>query len=453
MTPTPLVQTLVVDDEKNVTDLLKIQLEEEGFGVDIANDGAVAINKVQGKRYDVILLDLKMPRVNGIDVLKFAKENHPDSQVLILTGYGDIKTAVDTIKMGAFDFITKPYNFEELLVSVKNALDMRRLMVDNKVMKMQLQSGRFEIVGQSAALKEVIDIALKVAASDASVMITGPSGSGKELIAHLIHENSDRAAKPFVAVNCASIPDTLIESELFGHEKGAFTDAHSLKQGLAEIADGGTLFLDEVGDITFIVQPKLLRFIETGTFRRVGGTAELSVDVRILSATNKDIHREVEEEKFREDLLYRLNVVHVEVPALGSRREDIPSLVEHFLQKKSKSRQVKRIAPDAMRLLENYDWPGNIRELENVIERAAILTTGDEIRPESIALTSKVRSADLRRIPTRLSLAELERIHIENVLKANAFNRSKSAQALGISLKTLYLKIKHYGIETPALRI
>ena len=233
MTPTPLVQTLVVDDEKNVTDLLKIQLEEEGFGVDIANDGAVAINKVQGKRYDVILLDLKMPRVNGIDVLKFAKENHPDSQVLILTGYGDIKTAVDTIKMGAFDFITKPYNFEELLVSVKNALDMRRLMVDNKVMKMQLQSGRFEIVGQSAALKEVIDIALKVAASDASVMITGPSGSGKELIAHLIHENSDRAAKPFVAVNCASIPDTLIESELFGHEKGAFTDAHSLKQGLA----------------------------------------------------------------------------------------------------------------------------------------------------------------------------------------------------------------------------
>lgn len=452
MTPSSPVQTLVVDDEKNVTDLLKIQLEEEGFGVDIANDGAVAINKVRGKRYDVILLDLKMPRINGIEVLKFAKENHPDSQVLILTGYGDIKTAVDTIKMGAFDFITKPYNFEELLVSVRNALDMRRLMVDNRVMKMQLQSGRYEIVGQSPALQGVIDVAMKVAASDASVMITGPSGSGKELIAHLIHENSERAAKPFVAVNCASIPDTLIESELFGHEKGAFTDAHSLKQGLAEIADGGTLFLDEVGDISYLVQPKLLRFIETGTFRRVGGTAEMSVNVRIISATNKDLEREVEEEKFREDLLYRLNVVHVEVPALSHRQEDIPMLVEHFLQKKSKARQAKRISPDAMRMLENYDWPGNVRELENVIERAAILTSGDEIRPDSIALTSKVKTADLRRIPTRLSLAELERIHIENVLKANSFNRTKSAQALGISLKTLYLKIKHYGIDTPAFR-
>ncbi len=452
MTQTQQVQTLVVDDEKNVTDLLKLQLEEVGFWVDIANDGAVAINKVQGKKYDVILLDLKMPRINGIEVLKFAKENYPDSQVLILTGYGDIKTAVDTIKMGAFDFITKPYNFEELLVSVKNALDMKRLMVDNKVMKMQLQNGRFEIVGQSPALQSVLEVALKVAASDASVMITGPSGSGKELIAHLIHENSDRAAKPFVAVNCASIPDTLIESELFGHEKGAFTDAHALKQGLAEIADSGTLFLDEVGDISYLVQPKLLRFIETGTFRRVGGTAEMSVDVRIVSATNKDLEHEVEEQKFREDLLYRLNVVHVEVPALNHRREDIPLLVTHFLEKKSKSRRVKSISPDAMRMLEYYDWPGNVRELENVIERAAILTNGEEIRPDSIALTSKVKSADLRRIPTRLSLAELERIHIENVLKANAFNRSKSAQALGISLKTLYLKIKHYGIETPAFK-
>ncbi len=447
-----LLNALVVDDEKNVSDLLKLQLDEVGYSVDVANDGAAGINKIQAKRYDVILLDLKMPRVNGIEVLKFAKENQPDAQVIILTGYGDIKTAVDTIKMGAFDFITKPYNFDELMVSVNNAMEMRRLIVDNRVMKMQLGQGKFELVGQSAALQKVVEIALKVAPSDASVLITGPSGSGKELIAHLIHENSELSKKPFVALNCASIPDTLIESELFGHEKGAFTDAHSLKQGLAEIADGGTLFLDEVGDISYLVQPKLLRFIETGTFRRVGGTVEMSVNVRILSATNKDLEREVDEGKFREDLLYRLNVVHVEVPPLGQRREDIPLLVEHFLQKKQRTHRAKRISKEALKLLVQYDWPGNIRELENVIERAAILASGDEITPDFIALSSKSRTTDLRRIPTRLSLAELEKIHIENVLKANGFNRNKSAKALGISLKTLYLKIKHYGIETPAGR-
>ncbi len=446
------VHALIVDDEKNVTDLLKLQLDDVGFTVDTANDGAVGINKIQAKPYDVILLDLKMPRIDGLEVLKFAKENQPDSQVLILTGYGDIKTAVDTIKMGAFDFITKPYNFDELLVSIRNALNMHRLIVDNKIMKMQIGEGKYEIVGESPALQKVIDVALKVAASDASVLITGPSGSGKELIAHLIHQNSERAKKPFVAVNCASIPDTLIESELFGHEKGAFTDAHSLKQGLAEIANGGTLFLDEVGDITYLVQPKLLRFIETGTFRRVGGTVEMSVDARIVSATNKDLDQQVEEEKFREDLLYRLNVVHVEVPPLSQRREDIPLLVSHFLQKKHKSRSIRKISEGALKLLMAYDWPGNIRELENVIERAAILAPKDEITPEYIALTSKAKSADLRRIPTRLSIAELEKIHIENVLKANDFNRTKSAKALGISLKTLYLKIKGYEIDTPQPR-
>lgn len=447
------VHALIVDDEKNVTDLLKLQLEEAGFVVDTANDGAAGINRIEAKPYDVILLDLKMPRINGIEVLKFAKENQPDSQVLMLTGYGDIKTAVDTIKFGAFDFITKPYNFDELLVSIRNALNMRRLIVDNKVMKMQIGDRKFEIVGESPALKKVIEVALKVAASDASVLITGPSGSGKELVAHLIHENSDRSKKPFVAVNCASIPDTLIESELFGHEKGAFTDAHSLKQGLVEIANGGTLFLDEVGDISYLVQPKLLRFTETGTFRRVGGTVEMSVDTRIISATNKDIEHEVEEGKFREDLLYRLNVVHVEVPSLSQRREDIPILVNHFLQKKQKTQSVKKISEATLKLLMAYDWPGNIRELENVIERAAILAPKEGITPEFIALPSKSKSADLRRIPTRLSIAELEKIHIENVLKANGFNRTKSAESLGISLKTLYLKIKHYGIiDTAAIK-
>lgn len=440
---------LVVDDEKSVTELVKAQLEEVGFSVDVANDGAAGINKIQSKRYDIILLDLKMPRIDGIEVLKFAKGAQPDVQVIILTGYGDIKTAVDTIKLGAFDFIPKPYNFDELIVAIKNALHVRRLLIDNRVMRMQLGEGKYEIIGNSPALRQVIDLAIKVADSDASVLITGPSGSGKELIAHLIHENSPRKKNPFVALNCASIPDTLLESELFGHEKGAFTDAHTLKQGLAEVADGGTLFLDEVGDISYLVQPKLLRFIETGTFRRVGGTTELSVDVRIISATNKDIQKEVDEGRFREDLLYRLNVVHLEVPPLNQRKEDIPLLVEHFLQKRRRGRTAKKISQEAMNILMEYDWPGNIRELENVVERAALLTTGDEIMPESIALGSKSRGADLKRIPTRLSLAELEKIHIENVLRANNYNRAKSSQALGISQKTLYLKIKHYGIEVP----
>ncbi|MGC8596182.1 MAG: sigma-54-dependent transcriptional regulator [Candidatus Kryptoniota bacterium] len=441
--------TLVVDDEKSVTELLKAQLEEVGFSVDVANDGASGINKIQNKRYDIILLDLKMPRIDGIEVLKFAKSAQPDVQVIILTGYGDIKTAVDTIKLGAFDFIPKPYNFDELIVAMKNALHVRRLLIDNRVMRMQLGEGRYEIIGNSPALQAVIDLAIKVADSDASVLITGPSGSGKELIAHLIHENSPRKKNPFVALNCASIPDTLLESELFGHEKGAFTDAHTLKQGLAEVADGGTLFLDEVGDISYTVQPKLLRFIETGTFRRVGGTNELGVDVRIISATNKDIQKEVDEGRFREDLLYRLNVVHLEVPPLSQRKEDIPLLVEHFLKKRKGGRMVKRISEEAMKILMEYDWPGNIRELENVVERAALLTPGDEILPESIALGSRGRGADLKRLPTKLSLAELEKIHIENVLRANNYNRAKSSKALGISQKTLYLKIKHYGIDVP----
>lgn len=443
------ILTLVVDDERSVTELLKAQLEEVGFSVDVANDGAAGMNKIQSKRYDIILLDLKMPRIDGIEVLKYAKGVQPDVQVIILTGYGDIKTAVDTIKLGAFDFIPKPYNFDELLVAMKNALHVRRLLIDNRVMRMQIGEGKYEIIGNSSALQGVIDLALKVADSDASVLITGPSGSGKELIAHLIHENSPRKKNPFVALNCASIPDTLLESELFGHEKGAFTDAHTLKQGLAEVADGGTLFLDEVGDISYIVQPKLLRFIETGTFRRVGGTNELSVDVRIISATNKDIQKEVDEGRFREDLLYRLNVVHLEVPPLNQRKEDIPLLVEHFLKKRRRGKISKRMSEEAMKILMEYDWPGNIRELENVVERAALLTPGEEILPESIALGSKTRGADLKRIPTRLSLAELEKIHIENVLRANNYNRAKTSRALGISQKTLYLKIKHYGIEVP----
>lgn len=445
---------LIVDDEEYLCELLKDELLSTNlFEVDIANDGAQAINKIQNKIYDIVLLDIKMPRISGIEVLKFIKEYSPDTEVIMITALGDIKLAVETIKLGAFDFITKPYNFDELLISIQNALEKRQLKLRNILMQKELShfTQGDEIIGQSKVFKDVLEIVARVAGTDTTVLIYGESGTGKEVIARLIHKNSLRKDKPFVPINCAAIPDTLLESELFGYEKGAFTDAHTSKPGLVEIANGGTLFLDEIGDLSQYVQPKLLRFIETGEFRRVGGNNILKVDVRIISATNKDLNEEVKKGNFREDLLYRLNVVTIRLPALRERREDIPLLVEYFLNKKTRGR--KKISPEAMQILVNYDWPGNIRELENVVERAAILAKDDIIRPEDLALKPELKEdyyARLVRKPVNtLSLAELEKIHIENVLKANNWNKSKTAEILGISLKTLYLKLKRYGISEP----
>ncbi|MCS7229600.1 MAG: sigma-54 dependent transcriptional regulator [Candidatus Kryptonium sp.] len=447
-------RVLVVDDEEYLCELLKDELLSTNlFEVDVANDGAQAINIIQNRIYDIVLLDIKMPRISGIEVLKFIKEYTPDTEVIMITAFGDIKLAVETIKLGAFDFITKPYNFDELLVSIQNALEKRRLKLQNRLMQNELSRliHTDEVIGQSKIFREVLDIVARVAGTDATVLIQGESGTGKEVIARLIHKNSPRKDKPFVAINCAAIPDTLIESELFGHEKGAFTDAHTSKPGLVEIANGGTLFLDEVGDLSQYVQPKILRFIETGEFRRVGGNNILKVDVRIISATNKDLNEEVKKGNFREDLLYRLNVVTIRLPSLRERKEDIPLFVEHFLNKKTRGR--KKMSPEAMQVLLDYDWPGNIRELENVVERAAILAKDDIIRPEDLALKPELKEdyyAKLIKKPVNtLSLAELEKIHIENVLKANNWNKSRTAEILGISLKTLYLKLKRYGITEP----
>ncbi len=445
---------LVVDDERYLCELLRDELLSTGlFDVDIVTDGAQAMNKIQIKIYDLVLLDIKMPRISGIDVLKFIKEHSPDTEVIMITAYGDIKLAVETIKLGAFDFITKPYNFDELLVSIQNALEKRRLKIQNALMQKEISRlvQDDEVIGQSKVFRDVLDIVAKVAKTDATVLIYGESGTGKEVIARLIHKNSLRNDKPFVAINCAAIPDTLIESELFGHEKGAFTDAYTSKPGLVEIANGGTLFLDEVGDLSHYVQPKLLRFIETGEFRRVGGNSILKVDVRIISATNKDLNEEVRKGNFREDLLYRLNVVTIRLPALRERKEDIPLFVEYFLKRKTRGK--KKISPEALKILMDYDWPGNIRELENVVERAAILARDDIIKPEDLALKPELKEdyyAKLVKKPVNsLSLAELEKIHIENVLKTNNWNKSKTAEILGISLKTLYLKLKRYGITEP----
>jgi DNA-binding NtrC family response regulator len=449
---------LIVDDEEPLRVLLESELSEsDEFSVDVAADGGEAINKIQAKVYDVVLLDIRMPRVNGIEVLKFVQEYSPTTQVIILTNYADIKTAIETIKMGAYDFLAKPYDIDELFNTIHRAIERKQLFIDNKLMKSELtrKAGNSELIGQAPVFLKLIQSATRFAESDSFVLVQGASGTGKELIASLIHRRSPRNNRPFVAVNCASIPDTLLESELFGHEKGAFTNAVATKQGLVEVANGGTLFLDEVGDISPAIQPKLLRFLETGEFRRVGGTNLLTVDVRVVSATNKDLREEVRSGRFREDLLYRLNVITLQVPLLRDRKEDITVLADYFLQRKAKTKNVKKLSPSALRVLMEYEWPGNVRELEHALEGAILLSTGETIEVNDLAMhfyrSDRLPGAGepgaTRSEGDAGSLEDLEREHIERMLRQYKYSRTKTAEALGISKKTLYLKIKRYGLK------
>ncbi len=443
---------LIVDDEESITYLLKTEFEDlADFAVDIALNGADAINLIQSHIYDVALLDVKMPRVSGIEVLKFVREHSPTTECIMLTNLTDVKTAIETVKLGAYDFVGKPYETDQLMATVRRALEHRQLLIEKEVSEHIRPA---DIIGESRIFKDVVENAKKIAASETFVLIQGESGTGKELFAQLIHKHSSRKDQPFVAVNCAAMPDQLLESELFGHEKGSFTSAVNTKQGLVEVADGGTLFLDEVGDISLMTQPKLLRFLETGEFRRVGGTVTRTVDVRIISASNKDLPGEVKMGRFRGDLLFRLNVVSLRLPTLAERKEDIPLLVQHFLARKSKT---KRMGDDAMALLMQYDWPGNVRELEHVVEGAIVMAQSDEIQPGDFWLNTGVRpqvgtmqaQAEIASEQRLLSLEDLEKIQIERVLRHCSGDRTKSADMLGISKKTLYLKIKRYGIKVP----
>jgi len=445
---------LVVDDEEAFRYMLSSLLGGAGYEVDTALDGVTAINSVQAKLYHLVLCDVKMPKVDGVEVLKFIKANVPGIEVVMLTGNADVKTAVECMKIGAYDYITKPTTTDELMSTIQRALERRQLVIDNVVMKGELDrlQGPFDMVGESEAFRRVLDIAAKVAPTESTVLIQGPSGTGKELVANFIYQHSARTAEPFVTLNCASIPDTLIESELFGHEKGAFTDARQMKQGIVEIANKGTLFLDEIGDISPIVQPKILRFIQSGEFRRVGGNTTLNADCRILSATNKNLKDEVKEGRFREDLLYRLNVITIDVPTLRQRKQDIPLLVASFLNNRMKTKVKPGMSARAMEVLMDYDWPGNIRELENVIERAAILCRENLIEPQDLSLPNAPMSLPAgshgdQKIGTAVPLKEIERMHIEGVLKSFRGNKAESAKILGISLKTLYTKIQQYQIK------
>lgn len=451
-----MISILVVDDEESFLTLLQSTLTEEGYSVDTAPDGVVAINKLQFKPYDLVLLDVRMPRVDGVEVLKFAKDHYLDTQVVMLSGVSDVRIAVECMQIGAYTYITKPYAIEELLAVINRALERKRLMIENKVLKTELARHALfgNIIGTSKPIMEVLQIAAKVAPTDSSVLIQGASGTGKELIATFLHQNSLRNDSPFVALNCASIPETLIESELFGHEKGAFTDAVVTKQGLVEIANGGTLFLDEVAEISLFMQPKLLRFLQTGEYRRVGGNKNMKADVRVICATNKDLRTEVHTGRFREDLLYRINVITLHLPTLKERPEDIPALVDYFLRSRVRSNEVKKIDPKALDLLTKYEWPGNIRELENVIERAAILCSDNTIKVEDLALplrsrpTTGQQAQDVSgiQVGSAVSMSELERVHIAGVLKIMGWNKNTTAKILGISLKTLYTKIQQYNL-------
>lgn len=455
---TSSISILIVDDETTFLDLLHKVISQEGYAVETAGDGVAAINKLQSKSYDLVLTDLKMPRVDGLEVLKFVKERYFDTEVIMLTGVNDVTIAVECMKSGAFHYVTKPYAVPELLAVVGRAVERKKLAIENKVLKAELSrhSVGSQIIGNSRSFLEVLGVASKVAPTDSTVLIQGGSGTGKELIASFLHRNSTRKDQQFVALNCASIPETLIESELFGHEKGAFTDAIAMKQGLVEIANNGTLFLDEIGEVGVMVQPKLLRFLQTGEYRRVGGNKNLKADVRLISATNKDLRDEVEQGTFREDLLYRINVILLQIPSLKERREDIPLLVDHFLKKRVRSKEPKRIDQKALELLEKYDWPGNIRELENVIERAGILCQDNVIKSEDLALPLGSRSYQEQRtrgkgsgslLGTPVSIREIEKAHIHGVLKTVNWNKNTAAEILGISLKTLYTKIQQYNLS------
>jgi len=379
---------LVVDDEKNYLVVMEALLAEEGYEVLTAARVQEALEIAASHDLDLVITDMRMPEMDGMEFLDRLRGKHPELPVIMMTAYATVEKAVEAMKRGAFDYITKPFKNDELKLTVKKAIEMHRLVRENRMLSQELQE-RFQfanIVGKSKAMRQVFEVIAKVAQTRASVLITGESGTGKELIARAIHFNSPRRDKPFVSINCSALPETLLESELFGHERGAFTGAYTQRKGRFELAHGGTLFLDEVGDMSPALQVKLLRVLQEMSFERVGGTRTLSVDVRLVAASNRDLRQQVAAGHFREDLYYRLKVVHIEVPPLRERRDDIPLLVQHFLKKTATANDLprKKINPEALKILYNYPWSGNVRELENVIERTVILCDGDEIGPEDL---------------------------------------------------------------------
>lgn len=442
---------LIIDDEKNILSVLSDILTDFGYSVEISSSGEEGLKLLRKKEVNLLLLDIRLPDINGIDLLKKVKKDFPNIEVIMISGHATVDLAVQATKLGAYDFIEKPLSLERVKIAVKHALE-RTSLVDKKDALAKISIGDYEILGESKTIKDIKGIITRCASSDSKILILGETGTGKELVATAVHQQSDRKDAPFIKVNCASIPETLIESELFGYEKGAFTGATSKKIGKFELADKGTIFLDEIGDMGLSCQAKVLRVIENGEFERVGGVTPIKVDVRILAATNKDLLKEVGEGKFREDLYYRLNVVPIYIPPLRERKIDIPILIRHLMALFCKERgiPVREFDETAISMLSDYNYPGNIRELRNIVERAAIMSPNEKIQKEDISfILGTQRTDNVFSEPLKLSDAQkkLMKKYIETQLQAHNYNMKETAEALGIERPNLYRKMKELGIE------
>ena len=441
---------MVVDDEEGIRESLSGIFEDEGYSVFTASSGEEALNILKEKSPDLMLLDVWLPGIDGIQTLNEIKNLKPDLPVVMISGHGNIELAVKATRTGAYDFLEKPLSLERVLLVANRALERRRLEIENKALRQDLTK-KWRLIGNSRKMKQLLEQMDMAAKGNSRVLILGESGSGKELVAHILHEKSNRVDNPFIEMNCAAIPQELIESELFGHEKGSFTGAFERKKGKFELSDEGTLFLDEIGDMSLSTQAKVLRVIETQEFQRVGGSRNIKVDVRIISATNKDLMDEVKKGNFREDLFYRLNVIPIIVPPLRERRDDIPVLVEHFLDyfAVEYGQRPKRIMPDGLAMIEAYDWPGNIRELRNVIERLVIMTSSNIITAKNIVIGGSTRSDYFAFATLKEARDSFEKDFIIKKLDENNWNISKTAEILDIERSNLHRKIKAYDITTP----
>ncbi len=446
---------LVVDDDPAHRTMLRTLLTGWGYATFEADDGSPAIEKVHEQAFDLILMDIRMIRVSGLEALTEIKAYNPAIPIIIMTAYSSVGSAVEALKNGAYDYLTKPLDFDMLRLTIERAMDHRQLKEENRLLRERL--GRHfdmqNIIGRSPAMLELLETVAQVAPSEATVLITGESGTGKEMIAGAIHSNSPRKEGPFVKINCAAITETLLESELFGHEKGAFTGAYKQKEGRFRQAHGGSLFLDEISEMSLAMQVKVLRVLQEREITRVGGDEVIKVDVRIVAATNKDLVRDIKVGRFREDLYYRLNVVTLEVPPLRERREDIPVLAQHFLKifSRNNRKEIKGFSPQAMERLVKYGWPGNVRELMNAVERGVVLSRGEYLDEEELPLIpghatapEEILPQDV--MPTNMQLDEVEKATILKTLESTGGNKSEAARRLGVTRKTLHKKLKLYGV-------
>jgi two-component system response regulator PilR (NtrC family) len=452
---------LVADDEQSMREFLDIMLKKEGYRVSLASNGEEVAKLVEDDLFDLVLLDIRMPKLDGISALKKIKANTPETIVIMITAYASADTAIKAMKEGAYDYITKPFKVEEIKLIIKNALEKKSLQKENILLKQAVRD-RFHfgnIIGQSSKMVALYDLLEKVSPTKTNILITGESGTGKELVAKAIHYNSPRKEKPFVTLNCGAIPEPLIESELFGHMKGAFTDAIATKKGLFEVADEGTMFLDEISELPLLMQVKLLRVLQDKEFKRVGGTEDIRVDVRIIAATNKELEEAVKEKRFREDLFYRLNVIQIKLPPLRDRREDIQILANHFLKKYSQElgKNISKISPEALQVLLNYEYPGNVRELQNIIERAVALESSSDLTAHN--LSSYLSEQPLLRkgaidieipnegIDLEKMVEDLERTLLLKALDKTKGIKKKAAELLHINFRSMRYRLEKYGLN------